>query len=49
MQTADHALPNPAVLQTLATPICRASNTECPNIRFAAADLFLQGRLTLFT
>ena len=46
MQTAAHALPYPAVLQTLASPISRTSHTECQNIRFAAADLCRQGRLT---
>ena len=45
MQTAAHALPYPAVLQTLASPISRTSHTECQNIRFAAADLCRQGRL----
>ena len=46
MQTAAHAFSYPAALQTLASPISRTSNTECQNIRFAAADLCRQGRLT---
>lgn len=46
MQTVAHSLPQATAFQAFAAPRAHVTDTEGQRVRFAAADLFRQGRLS---